>query len=62
MFEFLFVSVHDIQNILNLKEYLIKISLITEDVNILTNEEKYLFIKTHIISFGIWFHNDYKTI
>ena len=62
MFEILFINVQNIQNILNLKEYLAKISLITEDANILAKEEKYLFIRTHIISLGIWFHNDYKTI
>ena len=62
MFEILFIKVQNIQNILNLKEYLSKISLITEDINLLTKEEKYLFIRTHIISLGIWFHNDYKSI
>lgn len=62
MFEILFPNLDKIQNFLNLKEYLSKISLITEDVNILTKEEKYLFIKTHIISLGEWFHNDYKSI
>ena len=62
MFEILFINVQNIQNILNLKEYLTKVSLITEEINLLTKEEKYLFIKTHIISLGEWFHNDYKTL
>ena len=62
MFEILFINVQNIQNILNLKEYLTKVSLITEEINLLTKEEKYFFIKTHIISLGEWFHNDYKTI
>ena len=62
MFEILFINIHNIQNFINLKEYLTKIYTITENINLLTKEEKYLFIKTHMISLGEWFHNDYKTI
>ena len=60
MFEILFKRVHNIQNFINFKEYLTKINIITTDNNLLTKEEKYLFIKTHIISIGEWFHQDLK--
>ena len=62
MFEILLINMHNIQNVLNLNEYLSKISIITENINLLTKEEKYPFIKTHIISLGEWFRNDYKII
>ena len=62
MFEILFINVKNIINFINLKEYLSKISLITENNNLLAKEEKYLFIKTHIISLGQLFHNEYKMI
>ena len=62
MFEILFINVQSIINFINLKDYISKIILITENNNILTQEERYLFIKTHIISLGEWFHNEYKMI
>ena len=62
MFEILFINVKNIINFINLKDYLSKISLIAENNNILAKEEKYLFIKTHIISLGQLFHNEYKMI
>lgn len=60
MFETLFKNVQNIQNFINFKEYLTKINIITANNNFLTKEEKYLFIKTHIISIGEWFHQDFK--
>ena len=62
MFEILFINVQSIINFINIKDYISKIILITENNNILTQEERYLFIKTHIISLGEWFHNEYKMI
>ena len=62
MFEILFINVQSIINFLNIKDYISKIILVTENNNILTQEERYLFIKTHIISLGEWFHNEYKMI
>ena len=62
MFEILFINVQSIINFINIKDYISKIILVTENNNILTQEERYLFIKTHIISLGEWFHNEYKKI
>ena len=62
MFEILFINVQSIINFINIKDYISKIILVTENNNILTQEERYLFIKTHIISLGEWFHNEYKMI
>lgn len=61
MFEIVFPKVHNIQNYININEYLMKINIITENNILLTKEEKYLFLKTHIISLGEWFHNDYSS-
>ena len=62
MFEILFINVQSIINFINIKDYISKIILVTENNNILTQEERYFFIKTHIISLGEWFHNEYKKI
>ena len=62
MFEILFVNFHNIQNFVNINDYLTKIGSITNDYNILTKEEKYPFIITHIISLGELFHNDFNNI
>ena len=62
MFEILFKNMHNIEAYLNLSDYLSKIKFITDDHNILEKKEKYLFIKSHIISLGEWFHNDSKII
>ena len=62
MFEILFINVQSIINFINIKDYISKIIVVTENNNILTQEERYLFIKTHIISLGEWFHNEYKMI
>ena len=62
MFELLFTNFHDAQNYININEYLSKIFNVTNNYDILSKEEKYPFILTHIISLGEFFHNDYSNI
>ena len=62
MFEILFKNFHNIQGYININDYLSKISIITNDSIILSKEEKYPFILTHIISLGELFRTDYYNI
>ena len=62
LFEILFINFHNSQNYININDYLQKVSYISNDYNILTEEEKYQFIFTHIIFLGELFKNDYHNI
>ena len=62
MFEILFRNIQNIQSYININEYVSKIDFIASDYNVLTKEEKYSFILTHIISLGEIFRNDYNKI
>ena len=62
IFEILFPNICHIEAYLNLSSYISKINYITNEPSSLIKEEKYLFIETHIISLGEWFHNDFKSI
>ena len=62
LFEILFIKFHNSQNYININDYLQKVSYISNDYNILTEEEKYQFIFSHIIFLGELFKNDYHNI
>ena len=62
MFEILFKFFVNIQGYININDYISKINIVTDNYNILSEEEKYPFILTHIISLGEYFHKDYKNI
>jgi hypothetical protein len=62
MFEILFKFFLNIQGYININDYISKINIVTDNYSILSEEEKYPFILTHLISLGEYFHNDYKNI
>ena len=62
MYEILFKNLQNIQSYININEYVTKVDSIASDFNVLTKEEKYPFILTHIKSLGAVFCIDYNNI
>ena len=60
MLVLLFKETNDISQYINIEKYIDKISYISEDNNVLTENEKYNFIKINLACIGEFFVHNYK--